>query len=175
MKRERMRGTLAGKLRSVWLPLICAIALILLAVLVLLYLQRPVLPPSIASKVSFVVDYPSSDWKIDYESIKFQNDASKVLSFTAQRDGTLLNITEQPSPDPFQDIPNYIDKVTVQMGEFRTFDSAAGTVHLTRPKAANGNEVAVANTQGTLMFIRANEDLPDDAWRRLFNSLVKVK
>lgn len=130
----------------------------------------PKIPPEISRQVSFVVTYPAADWMVSRDSFKF-SDSSKVLTFTAEKGSVRLTIAEQPEPDPFKDIPNYMDKVTAQMAEYGSFDSAHGTVHLTRPASAGSKQVAVNDNQGTLTFVTASTDLDQDAWRRYFNTL----
>ena len=139
-----------------------------------LVVLAPKIPPAMARQVSFVVGYPAADWKVDRGSFRFQADAGKVLTFTATRGDVELTVAEQPTPEPFKDIPNYMDKITTQMAEFASFDTAHGTVHLTRPQSAGSRQVAVVDYQGTLSFVRSSADLSQDDWRRYFNTLRTI-
>jgi len=131
--------------------------------------QSP-LPPAIRQQITFPVFIPTSGISLDQLSYKFVAD-QKVLSFTGRlTDGQHITFTEQPTPPPFNDIPNYTTQFLQTLFEYQAFDSLQGTVHLTHPKGAG--QAAVMNAKGTLMFARVDNDEPQSAWQSLFNSMV---
>lgn len=88
---------------------------------------------------------------------------------------TQLTITQQATPSVFSDVPQYFPTLITRLNEYSSFGSIYGTVHLTKPKELNGQQQAVLNTSGTLMFVHPSHNLSDDTWRRFFNGLQVVK
>lgn len=135
---------------------------------------KPPLPGQIKSQVTSTILVPEgSGYVVDRESVKYAQ-KDKLLTFKiTKNDKTLATITQQPTPDTFVDIPEFSTKFFQQAGEYKTFDTAIGTVHLLRP----GNGVADAaamNTKGTLMFINPVTKLSEADWRKLFQAIVAI-
>ncbi len=86
-----------------------------------------------------------------------------------------MTITEQATPSGFTDIPQAYDKFINSLSGYFSFGSVNGTVNLVRPHNLNGEQAAVINDKGTLMFIHPMQDLPPDVWRQLFNNLTVIK
>jgi hypothetical protein len=99
----------------------------------------------------------------------------KLLSYQSSAFGINTTVSEQPTPDSFNDIPAVYQKVLDSWKEYASFGNSNGTVYLTRPGDQNGKEVGVLNSKGTLMFIKADKDLSNDQWKQLFNNLDIVK
>ena len=87
-----------------------------------------------------------------------------------KNDRFIATITEQPSPDTFTDIPEFSSKFFQQAGEYKTFESATGTVHLLHPQKGV-KDAAAMNAKGTLMFINPSVSFNEDDWRKLFQSI----
>ncbi|MDL2342199.1 MAG: hypothetical protein QFB87_03935 [Patescibacteria group bacterium] len=136
-----------------------------------------VLPPAIASKVNFAVFYPANDKLVAVErkSISF-NDQAGVLSYTGRLlGGADLYINQQATPESFVDIPQAYDKLIASLLPYGNFDTVNGRVSLTKPKELQGNQSAVMNAKGTLMFVRASSNITDSQWRQVFNSLKLIE
>ena len=137
--------------------------------------QKPPIPRPIKQQVTSTILAPkSSSFATDRESVKYSPNL-KLLTFNVQTDTIKVVVSEQPTPENFIDIPQVYDKVVEGMGEYQKFDTAVGTVHLTRPKELKGKQAAVLDTKGTLMFAKPEKDLSDDQWRKFFNSLDIVR
>lgn len=142
-----------------------------------LYFVRPkqpsVIPPAIKKHVAFqtyVPDTTSQQWNIPADSISYDS-SQGVLSITALSSSNKLYITEQNTPDPFNDIPQYYPTLLGKLNEYSEIQTSIGMVALTRPAELKGGQSAVSNTHGTLMFVRPQNDLSDSEWKNFFNSL----
>lgn len=133
---------------------------------------KPSLPLSITQQASFIGYVPSSDWIVDSPAATYQNG---VLTFTAYRNGNTLTITEQATPPIFNDVPQYFSTLTDRLNRYSTIGTAIGQVHLTKPKELNGDQQAVLNSNGTLLFVHPKIGMSDDDWRRFFNSAQTIK
>ena len=139
--------------------------------------QAHPIPRYITSQINHIILYPdaNSGVTVDTSSFKY-DDANKLLSYSAKMGGTAITVSEQATPESFTDIPQAYDKFVSGLGEYGSFDSSLGKVYLTHPKDLNGQQSAVMNTKGTLLFIHpTNGDLSDDQWRKIFNGLRVVK
>lgn len=132
--------------------------------------QPPIaLPASTRKMITYPVLLPQKDAAINTSSYKF-DPSQKVLSFTARlHDGQVVTFTEQATPEPFSDIPNFYTRLLDTLNEYQSFDGLHGTVYLTHPKGAG--QAAVINTKGTLIFARVIKDEPQSVWQPLFNDL----
>lgn len=131
------------------------------------------LPPAVARQVTYPVLMPSDETTtvINPESISFQADAD-LLSYTAVLEsGAKIFVNQQPTPESFVDIPQAYDKLIASLQPYANFESINGKVSLTKPKEFNGQQSAVMNAKGTLMFVRSEAELSDDQWRKVFNNL----
>ncbi len=164
-----------GKRRK-WLLIGTVVVAALCAIVLMAWINRPLLPGNIRKQVSFVVLYPNSKThaRIDRSSIKYDS-PKKILTYTATVASAHVIITNQATPGTFTDVPQLYDKLLVSLHSYNDFTTAAGKVSLTRPPNANNQQVAVVNTQGTLMFVRSDHDLSEDQWRRFFNNLSTSK
>ena len=83
----------------------------------------------------------------------------------------IATITEQPTPDTFTDIPAFSQKFFEQAGEYKSFDSVNGTVHLLHPQKGV-KDAAAMNAKGTLMFVNPQIGFSEDEWRKLCKSIT---
>jgi len=141
----------------------------------LLYAFRPHLPipDAMLKKLNFSVFYPGKDnaFSIDSKSVNY-DESSRVLLFHVRNDSNDITITQQATPDPINDIPEYYPKLLEKLGDYKDFDSANGKVGLTHPHELNGAQSAIFNGKGTLMFAHPEHDMSNDAWQRFFNALA---
>jgi multidrug efflux pump subunit AcrB len=128
-------------------------------------------PSSIQKRITSTIFLPNSpNVTAKKETVKYDS-KTKLLSYQAAAFGITTVISEQPTPDTFTDIPQVYDKVLESWKQYEKFDTASGTVYLTRPGDQGGKEVGVMNSKGTLMFVKPEKDLSDDQWRQFFKSL----
>lgn len=126
-------------------------------------------------QVSFVVLVPSSSViTIDQESTKYDTNLN-LLSYNVIVNDTRVIISEQPTPESFNDIPQVYDKILAGMNEYAKFDTGIGMVHLTRPNNLGGKQAAIINTKGTLFFAKPEKDFTEDQWRSIFKSIDILK
>ena len=162
-------------MKRLWLITGCLTVIALAVVVGIEFRPKSVVPAAITRAITSTILVPkSNDVVVAGESIKYDT-SLKLLSYAAIAYGVPTVVSEQPTPESFIDIPQVYDKVVANMNEYSTFDSATGTVHLTRPKDLGGKQAAVMNAKGTLMFVKPARDLSNDQWRRLFNNLEIVK
>jgi hypothetical protein len=135
------------------------------------------LPGSIRTVMTYPVLFPTktTDFNVDSKTIHYDASAER-LTFRGQGPGGMqIDFSEQATPQSFVDIPQAYDKLTSSLQEYDTFDSINGKVSLTHPKELGGDQSAVMNAKGTLLFARPNHGLSSEAWRQLFNNLVVVQ
>jgi len=146
---------------------------LLVAGLLVIFRPRVPIPDRIVHQLNFSLMYPDASSGYEVDPSKTSYDASsKVLIFHAKQEGVELIITEQATPDPFNDIPQYYPKLIEKLNGYKDFDSINGSVSLTRPTELKGGQTAVFNGKGTLIFVKPSRALSDDDWRAFFNSLV---
>jgi len=137
---------------------------------------RPPLPDAIYSRLNFPLLAPASGsaYKIQQSTAKY-NAPSRVVLFHVANGNQNMLVTEQATPDPFNDIPNYYQTLVNDLRDYADISTASGTVSLTRPVELKGQQTAVSNNKGVLIFVRPNHDLSEDQWRAFFNDLAMVK
>ena len=123
--------------------------------------------------MNFPIFVPTTGVALNKKSFEFKSDQGVLLfSGVTTRDKQQLTFSEQQTPDPFNDIPNYMTQFLQTFFEYQAFDSLQGTVHLTHPK--NAGQVVVMNAKGTLVFVRVDKDEPVSYWQDVFNHLTIV-
>jgi hypothetical protein len=134
------------------------------------------LPEEIQRKVNFFVYLPEegSVYELDRDSLRF-DDSSRVLSFVARSPQGTVSVTQQATPEAFQDIPNYYSQLLDKLHQYEILQTGIGTVTLTRPEELKGLQTAVANPPGTLLFARPEKDLSSSEWKAFFDSLEVVR
>ena len=135
------------------------------------------LPPAIKKQVSFVVFYPRPDPTITIDTKSFKYDSqAKLMSYVMTYANTPITIAEQATPQNFIDIPQAYDKLIESLSEYGSFQSYYDKVSLTRPKELNGNQSAVMNSKGTLVFAQPTKgELSEDQWKKLFNGFEIIR
>lgn len=138
-------------------------------------LARPRFPLSeeIQKQLTFSLLYPdgSSGHKIAADTATYDG-RTKVLIFHAKKGEIDMTISEQATPEQFNDIPEYYPKLVEKLHAYTTFDSLHGKVSLTQPEELKGEQSAVFNGKGTLMFVHPSRNLSVDEWRDFFNTLA---
>jgi len=134
------------------------------------------IPKNIKKQLSFIVLYPAPDPNTKVNKATFKYDSQNgVFSFVVLTYGISNTITEQSTPDPFNDIPNYYQTFVTKLRSYSTFDTDIGKVDLTRPDSLNGGQAAVMNSKGVLLFAHPTKDLTKEQWQHFFNSLETIK
>jgi hypothetical protein len=138
---------------------------------------RPQVPSSIIQQANFTVYYPLTMPKgltIDHHTLKYDT-TNHGFAYVAMVNTKPVTISEEATPDSFNDGPVY-SYLLQKSKEYAEISTSFGTVTLTRPTELNGVTVAIANTNGTLIFARQDGGkLSQDEWAILFNSLKLVK
>jgi hypothetical protein len=159
--------------RYVWV--ILAVSGFALAAPALWLLPRPSIPSQIRKQAAFTIFTPdSSEVEVQHESVKYDTNL-KLLSYTVRLLDTHITMSEQATPDSFNDVPQAYEKVVAGMNTYERFDTILGTVYLTRPQQLAGKQAAVLNTKGTLLFAKPDNDLSADQWRQFFGVLAVIK
>lgn len=130
-------------------------------------------PKAVSSQASYAVFSPKDATQVRVDNKTAQYDPStKLLTFTTYTvEGTKLIFSEQATPESLTDVPQAYDKLTASLQTYETFDSVNGRVNLTHPKELKGEQAAVMNSKGTLLFARAKQDISNEKWRQIFNQL----
>lgn len=155
--------------------LVAIVGIGLVAVVMIVHPDRPVIPAAIRSQVVSTVFVPGGRlYSVDSSSAKYDG-TNKLLTFKISNHGaSVATIAEQPSPEQFVDIPESSSKFFQQAGEYKVFESNYGTVHLLHP-GKGINDAAAMNAKGTLMFVNPSVTFSEDDWRKLFQSLIVVQ
>lgn len=136
-----------------------------------------VIPSAIKKQTSFVIFYPGPDPAVvvDAESFKYDNQA-KLMSYVITYANIPITIAEQATPQNLIDIPQAYDKLIETLSEYGSFQSYYDKVSLTHPKEFNGQQSAVMNSRGTLVFAHPTQgDLTEDQWKKLFNGFEIIR
>lgn len=154
---------------------IISLSLILGFIIIFALLVFPGKPPitgSIKKQVTSTIIVPTGKvYSLDRGSVKY-DDSKKLLTYIIRRSNQAIGtVTEQPTPDTFIDIPDFGTKFFQQAGQYKTFDSALGTVHLLHVVKSK-KDAAALNAKGTLMFVSPSINLSEDDWRKLFQNLT---
>ena len=180
-QKYKIRGKYRRQLNT---PLMLSVGLLvgvvfLIGTYVLFFYQSTAgnIPPTIKKQVSFNVFYPRPDPAITVATNSFKYDTKeKLLSYVVNYANTPITIAEQATPQNFIDIPQAYDKLIETLGEYGSFQSYYDKVSLTRPKEFNGQQSAVMNSKGTLVFAHPTKgDLSEDQWKKLFNGFEVIR
>ena len=136
------------------------------------YNSRPsVIPSAIRRQANFAIFYPNPSKQIYILPSSFKYDTSlSQVAFAARFANRSITFAEQSSPDSFAATPTFYANFITKLGGYATFSSIDGTVSLTEPAQVNA-QTAVMNTKGTLLFAKSSNDMSENNWRLLFNSL----
>ncbi|MFZ1812101.1 MAG: hypothetical protein WAU02_01080 [Candidatus Saccharimonadales bacterium] len=129
-------------------------------------------PEAIHQQLTFTTVAPKNTTvQVETPSIKYDT-TQKILTFTATYQKRTLVITEQPLPQEFIDVPPAFDKFATDAGQYDQFDSAIGSVRLTKlPKQPDQQAAIIKTNVGVMMFIKPSTSLTPDEWRQLVTQL----
>jgi hypothetical protein len=135
------------------------------------------IPASFQQKINFPIFYPGSQSPAIVNKSSFKYDSNNSLfSFVVTDAGQSLIITEQATPQAFIDVPQAYATLINSLNNYYSFDSLQGQVDLTYPKEFNGQQSAVMNAKGTLMFAHDTaRGLSNTQWQHFFNDLTIVQ
>jgi hypothetical protein len=143
-------------------------------VIVLLVLNKPLLPASVTKQAQFTVSYPVAQSGLQPErSTAAYSKPNAAISYDVLVNGIKVAVSEQVTPDVFSQSGVYDFKIQ-QANGYNSFDTSAGQVDLTKPKELNGHTLAWLNNKGTLLLARAYGNLSENQWKFLFNNLKVV-
>lgn len=135
--------------------------------------QRPV-SSGVLKDATFTVYLPAENdetWSVDRSTVQLSKE-TQVLTMTMRSESATVVITQQATPDPFRDIPNYYEKLLDKLHQYAEIQTAVGKVVLTRPDELKGGQSAVINTsKGTLMFAHPGRDMSESEWKQYFDAL----
>jgi hypothetical protein len=135
------------------------------------------IPKEILKKTAFTVftiDPSDEIWSLD-KSITTYDKSAGVLTLHFTNSSNKITATQQVTPDPFTDIPNYYSILLNKLFVYEEIQTSIGTVALTRPEELKGGQTAIINTSGTLMFYSPDKDLSSAQWKQFFTSLIVIK
>jgi hypothetical protein len=138
--------------------------------------SKVIIPPSVKKQVSFAIYWPNKTTLTnDQTTIKY-DPPNKFLSFVSTtQNGSKIIISQEATPESFTDIPKVYDKFIAGLQQYSNFDSVNGRVFLVHPKELKGQQTAVMNAKGTLLFMRPDKDISDDTWKQIFNNLDIIR
>lgn len=140
-----------------------------------LWPSKPPIPGPVKAQVSTTLLAPQGGgYAVDRQSAHYDTKL-QLLSYTAKAGNATVTISEQPEPSQFSDITGYYQQVLTGMNQYASFGSTQGTVYLTKPGQANGLQVAVLDTKGTLMFAKSTAPWSQDDWQRFFRSVAVIR
>jgi hypothetical protein len=135
--------------------------------------SAPSVPKTIRTRAEFGIFVPKTNasGSIKAHSFTYDQDTKVVKYVLKAQGGGSITFTQQASPSGFESDPNAFSDLVASMQPFSTFESASGDVALTRPDQLQGQESAVMNSHGTLLFAKPSKDFPERYWQQLFDSL----
>jgi hypothetical protein len=149
----------------------------LLGLMVILWLVfHPVhspVPPNIKKEANFSIIYPDG-YTIQPTSWKYSG-SSGSLAFSAQEDNATVAFTEQQVPLAFQNDVAAYNRFIGGLKPLAIFTAPLGTVSLvefvTSGDFTPEGETGILNADGTFLLMHPNQQLTEDQWRSLSNSL----
>ena len=162
-----------------WIPRITIGILIVGGLVIaglLLFPGKQPIPGSIKSQLSSTLLAPTAaGYTGSHDTAKYDS-SHKLLAFKVTiPGGHSVTVSESPSPSQFTDITGYFNQFINDLGEYENFGTVNGTVYLTHPKNAPQTQVAVLNTDGTLMFVKPDNNISDDQWHAFFNAIQAIR
>ena len=140
--------------------------------------HEPVISSQILSKANFTIFHPridekSSDaWQLQKDRTSYDKDSGVLTLHVLQSStGREIVLNEQPVPGTFSDVPTQYSTMLNTLHEYNELQLGFGTVALTYPEELKGEQTAVANKAGTLIFAKPSANLTDSEWQSFFESL----
>jgi len=161
---------------SKWLVAIVIVIIIICVGLVALYIihsNKNPIPEVLRSQVDYKIIFPSNASTIDSNSYKFQI-SNQSVSFKVNNNNKTVVFTEQAAPNALNTgkQPYY---PALGIHPYAQFSTKLGTVALTK-FYQSGNykpigESAVLSSNGTLVIANTQNNLSNNEWKELFESL----
>ncbi len=144
--------------------------------------QQNVLPKDVLNSANFTLFVPQQDHKSDdaWNLVTLSagyDKSSGVLSSSYKQTSsdTTITLTEQSTPDAFNDVPQQYTHVLDALNEYAEIQTSFGTIGLTHPTELKGGQTAVVNKSGTLMFAKPSANLTNEQWKQFFNTLQIIR
>ena len=132
-------------------------------------------PEATKNRLHFTLIAPTGGGvTIDKKSVKF-DEANKLLTYTITYGTASLVVSEQSTPSQFVDVTTVYTKLVEGLNNYESFESAIGSVHLTKPTQLGGRQVAVLSSKGTLLFAKSKDPLATDQWKVIFQYMEVIK
>jgi nitric oxide reductase large subunit len=148
---------------------------IVVASTMLIRRSQPIIPTTIKNKLTSTLLMPQDKrFEIIRQSVNYDSTVGGLLDFDVMVFGHRVVLSEQAEPASFVAVPAAYQKVVTGMNDYSDFDASIGTVHLTAPSQDNGNQAAVLNADGTLLFAKPAGSLTVAQWRQFFDSFIVV-
>lgn len=139
--------------------------------------QQSIIPSAIQEHIAFQILAPNTSskiWKMPKNLINYDTQQG-TLSITTIGDHNELVMSEQQTPQIFTNIPQYFPTLLGKLNQYGQFQTSLGDVELTHPTELHGNQTAVLNSSGTLVFVRPQYNLSVSQWTSYFNNLIVVR
>lgn len=139
--------------------------------------NNEVIPIAIQQRIAFQIFAPNSSnttWTISNKQVSY-NSQQGILSITVTTQRNTLIMDEQQTPQIFTNIPQYYPALLSKLNQYGQFTIGLGTVTLTKPTELHGEQTAVLNSGGTLIFVRPTHNLSISEWTDYFNSLIVLR
>ncbi len=136
------------------------------------------LPATIKNQISFKVVYPShSPAKIDTSSYNYQS-GQNALTFNTTFANTKVVFTEQPAPSTLGSGSDVYYQA-IGLHPYAQFKTSLGTVALAKfwesETLKPQGQSAILATKGTLVIAHSDQDLTNQQWKSLFDSLTSTR
>ncbi len=138
--------------------------------------NNSIIPQTLQQHIAFQIYAPNtkqSPWTVPKNSVTY-NDQTGILTIVANSASNSMSMSEQQSPQIFTNIPQYYPTLLNKLNEYNQVQSNLGTVALTKPTELHGEQTAVLNSNGTLVFVRPKHNISEPDWTNFFNNLIVV-
>jgi hypothetical protein len=161
--------------------LIGAGALLLIGIgsLITYTITRPknALPASVSQQLTFSPFVATSNSKQTvsrYQVSKVEN-GTQTLTYHIATSGSDVTVTQYVQPSQFTDIPNYKEQFLSNIiNQYATVQTSSGVIYLGRADKQNNHQIGVMLEKGLLLFLNPTEELSEEQWRSIGNSLMTV-
>lgn len=131
------------------------------------------LPANIKPKVSYKVVFPADTSQIDASTYNYQED-KQILSFAVHTGQNSVIFTEQPAPQNLgSDTQAYYPALGVH--PYAQFKTGLGQVALAKfwqsGNLKPAGQSAIMAARGTLLIAHADNELTNQQWKNLFDSM----
>lgn len=149
-----------------------------IAAYILFFRTTILVPGELRGKVPFSAVYPTSKSGMTIKTDNAQYYSSeKLVVFEGEHLAahSRLVFSQQELPDDLKGDEGAFKAMIDSMEPYGNFNSKFGQVHLTRPPSQGERQSAVLKTSNSLIFIVAVDNLTDEQWWLLIESLVLVE